>query len=103
MVKNTIRKQLLDQFQKHLETNYADYCDRQSNEQDISGLVTYLIDQELIPASTLKRYTILKEFQKVYSTQKHNKTQTVSLLAERFNLSERTVWSMLKYGEQLTK
>lgn len=91
------RKHILDRFQEHLQQNYKNYCERHGIEQTDNQLITFLIDQDLMSLAHVQRYTVLKEFEKLYPEQTYRKTQAVSALANRFSISERTVWSILKY------
>lgn len=90
------RKHLLDRFQEHVYKNFESYCERHHFENTKAGLITYLIDHELIPLLHLQRYTILREFEQLHVEESFQKTQVVGVLAHRFHLSERTVWSILK-------
>lgn len=90
------RKHILDRFQEHLHRNFKNYCERHGIEPTEDQLITFLIDQNLISGTHIQRYTILKEFEKLYPEQDHHKTHTVNALADRFSLSQRTVWSILK-------
>ena len=90
------RKLLNDQFEEHLTQEYRSYCNRQNLEETMSGLVTYIIDRELIPEMNIKRYTILREFDPIYKKNENHKTSAVEILADKFNLSKRTIWSILK-------
>lgn len=93
-------KQLFDIFQERLSDSYNAYCSYHNMEEDIKGFITYLIDHQLIDTLTIKRYAILNEFDDLYKTNSYKKTQTVNDLAHRFNLSSRTIWSILKYKER---
>ncbi len=93
---NLTRKQILDLFQMRLCKGYQEYCKMHELDSNFDGLITYIIDQELIPATTIQKYTLLKEFEDVLEKKQIQKTQTVENLAHRFNLSERTVWNILK-------
>lgn len=90
------RKKIYDVFQERLCQNYINYCEFHNAEENLDGLITYLIDQELISNVAIKRYTIKKEFEELYPLNKHHKTQTVHTLASKFNISTRSVWSILK-------
>ncbi|MEO1516805.1 MAG: hypothetical protein AAFV95_17420 [Bacteroidota bacterium] len=90
------RKHLLDSFHKRLLQDYETYCDTHCFDKSTDGLVTYLIDQGLIQSPTIKRYTIQKEFDELYPDGNQKKTQVVDTLANRFNISSRSVWSMLR-------
>ena len=91
------KKLLLDRFQEHLRQQFEEYCRRHPLDQaDDDRLLTFLIDRELISPTHIQRYTVLQEFEKVYPEQESHKTRVVHTLADRFCISERTVWSILK-------
>lgn len=98
----TVRKTLLDKFQEHLQMAYSLYCEKHELNMDRERFLTFLIDQELIPFNQIRRFAILKEFEKQKVTM-NNKTQTIKKLAEFYNLSERHVWNILKYKKQMNK
>lgn len=91
------RKYILDRFQDHLQQNFKNYCDRHGIDQSSQQLVTFLIDQDLMSLAHVQRYTILNEFEKLHPGQTYHKSHAVNTLANRFSLSERTVWNILKY------
>jgi AraC-like DNA-binding protein len=102
---NQNRKYLIDRFEKHLRSNYESYCERHSLERTENQMVTFLIDQDLIPPTLIQRYAVINEYRKLNEELEGHKTLTVSALAHRFNISERTVWSILKHvqpGKKLT-
>ncbi len=90
------RKHILDRFQEHLSESYETWCKRHGVEKSDGHLVTFLIDQDLIPAAHIQRYAVLREFDKMCREPYFQKTQTVTSLAHRFNISERTVWNIIK-------
>jgi hypothetical protein len=92
------RKHILDRFQQHLSENYETWCERHGVLKSDDRLVTFLIDQDLIPATLIQRYAILREFDKLSKDPFFHKTHTVNTLAHRFNISERTVWNILKHS-----
>jgi hypothetical protein len=91
-----LKKHLIDKFQEHLEAQYDEYCRRHNMVKNEHQLVGYLIDQMLITPTQLQKYTILREFEKINNESKCAKTRAVETLANRFSLSERTIWSILK-------
>ena len=97
------RKHLLDTFQKRLFLNYEAYCRAHEVQDDINGFITYMIDHSLIHPTTIKRYTILNEYDKLYPKNNYHKTQTVTNLAELFNISTRSVWTILKERQRYKK
>ncbi len=90
------RKHILDRFQEHLSESYETWCERHGVEKSDGRLVTFLIDHDLIPAAHIQRYAVLREFDKMSGEPYFQKTQTVTSLAHRFNISERTVWNIIK-------
>ena len=94
---NETRKYLLDKFQSHLQDEFNSFCSRHDTGQTNQNLITFLIDQDLIPQSTIRKYVVLKEFSKVYAASEGNKTAAVGIISHRFNISERTVWNILKH------
>ena len=94
-------KYLLDTFQKHLHRNFETYCKRHGWVADNKNFITYLIDRQLLAASAIRRYTIIEEFDGLFSKQNFHKSKTVATLADRFQLSDRHIWSLLKYSESI--
>ncbi len=92
------RKHLLDRFQEHLGERYQIWCERHGVRKSDDRLVTFLIDQDLIPSVQIKRYAVKSEFEKLSKEPCFNKTHIVNILAHRFNISERTVWNILKHS-----
>ena len=97
----TNRKHLLDKFQEHLQQRFESWCQQHGVPISDDRLLTYLIDQELIPTSSILRYTVLREIEALCLEQQCQKTQSVGILANRFNLSERTIWNIIKNGNAL--
>jgi len=90
------RKHLLDKFIKHLSSSYVDWCEQHEVPHTDDRLLTFLIDQDLIPTAQILRFTVLREMKHLLKEGDMQKTQNVCLLANRFNLSERTIWNILK-------
>jgi hypothetical protein len=65
--------------------------------------ITFLIDQNLILTSQLQRFTVWKEFEKMCAEEDYTKSVIVNTLANRFSLSERTVWTILKHTKSNNK
>ena len=93
------RKLILDKFQKYVENNFTDYCQKHKIPEDVNCLLTYLIDHNIISSKEIQKYTIKNEFENLYPKNEHQKTKTVIDLAGRFNLSERSVWNVLRKVE----
>jgi len=100
LMKHNTRKQEMDIFCKKLNMNFRRYCAEHRLPEELDNFTAYLIDQELIGDSTIRQYAILELFKELYPENKGRKTQTVELLASRFNLTPRSVWNVLrKWGK----
>ena len=100
-MKELKRKQLLDTFCEKLNSNFHDYCHQHEKEVDIDMFITYIVDQELISASKIRQYTIVQTYEDLHIKKKRGKTQTVTLLASRFNLSTRSIWNVFEKIEKV--
>lgn len=94
----TIRKYILDQFQIHLKASFDAYCNRHALEKTDEQFVVFLIDHQLISATSLQKYTVLCEYKQMCDQQapKVRKSEIVEDLSSRFCLSERTIWGILQ-------
>ncbi len=90
------RKLILDKFEEHVNTTFEFFCERHQIQPNKESLLTYLIDQNIIPPITIKHYTVQHEFENLYQQLKLQKTKTVSALSDKFNIPERTIWAILK-------
>lgn len=90
------RKQILDLFESQLLGGYEAHCEQHQIQLDYKGLITYIIDQDLINPQIIQKYTVMKAFRARSIEQRGAKTQIVEELADRFNLSTRTIWSIIK-------
>jgi hypothetical protein len=68
-----------------------------------SGIITYMIDKELIPVMKVRQFTVTKEFEDTYQAHNQHKTKTVYAISDKFNISERTVWNILKNNKNKTQ
>ncbi len=99
-------KATLDQFQLWLDVSYKDFCDTHKLEYGApQTFITYLIDHNLIKDTTIRRYAVLKEFNQLSRDgERKTKSELVRLLANRFNLSQRSIYTILKeYKRQFEK
>ncbi len=91
------RKQVLELFEQGLLEDYRAYCRSFNLVPDLHGFITYVVDQEFIPPATMARFAILREYERqLQEPQKIKKSELIEHLAERFNLSTRTVWNILR-------
>ena len=96
----TLKASLLEAFLQYIEQDYARHCDTHGISKTDEQLVKYLLDQLIVPVSEAYRYTLLKEYQRLMESGKSKKTEVVKIMASRFSISERTIWSVLKHAEE---
>jgi len=97
------RKGLMDAFQKIVCKDYYEYCDRHQINPNTDSIITYLIDQGLIPSTKIKQFTVTKEFEETYHEHNQHKTKTVYSISDKFNIPERTIWNILKNTKNKTQ
>ncbi len=100
-MKQEIGKRLLLNFETQLKQDFEGYCQRHSIENDTKNFIIFLVDNDLVNAATIKRYTILNDYNNRFTDQDFHKSRTVEALADLYNLSARHVWSILKYSHQV--
>lgn len=87
---------LVEQFSSRLEHSYLEYCESTTINKDFKTFLLYLIDNNLLNTSDIRKYTITKEFEELLTTQKINKTGAIRILAKKFNISDRSIWTMIR-------
>lgn len=90
------RKGIMDTFQKMVCEDYHNYCLRHQLTPTTDGVITYMIDQDLIPAIKVRQFTVTKAFDEIFVAHNQHKTKTVYALSDKFNIPERTIWNILK-------
>lgn len=95
------RKYILDKFEEHLFQKYEAYCKAHGKQPTSQRLLTFLIDHDLIPPIAIKRFAVKEEFEKLAEHEYFNKTQSVLVLSDLFNIPERTIWGILKYNKEV--
>lgn len=94
------RKSILDIFFDKIELNFNHYCQKLEVESTNERLLTFLVDQELISNSNIQHYAILAAFEDAYQKNGEQKTKAVKEVAIRFNLSQRSIWNVLRKYKQ---
>ncbi|MBK8565060.1 MAG: hypothetical protein IPN76_17415 [Saprospiraceae bacterium] len=92
------RKHLMDKFFEHLNQSFGAWCSTHEMPNSEDCFLTFLIDQDLIPPTNILRYTVQLEMSRLCKENSLQKTHNVEILAHRFNLSERTIWNILKHA-----
>ncbi len=87
---------LVEQFFTRLQQNYEGYCEVSKVDASLKNFLLYLIDNDLINESDIRKYTIINEFIEVHQTETIKKTNIVKRLSEKFRISDRAIWSMLR-------
>ena len=72
------------------------YCEVSKIDANLKNFLLYLIDNDLINESEIRKYTITNEFLEIYQTEAIKKTNIVKRLSEKFRISDRAIWSMLR-------
>ncbi|MEM8909313.1 MAG: hypothetical protein AAGD05_15815 [Bacteroidota bacterium] len=93
------RKHIMEVFQQHLANSFGEHCLKHEDTPAVEAFITFLIDRHLLTPVTIRRYAIRVEFDRLYAQRVYRKTQIVELLADRFNVSPRYIWSLV----QMTK
>jgi len=92
-----IRKTIIDKFQEHLLIAYGAYCAQHQLPESLPGLITFLIDKDVISPPQIKRLAVYGEYVRRTTTGEKSKTSTIKDIANLLNISERYTWSLLKY------
>ncbi len=90
------RKQLVDIFTKVVLKNYSEHCLRHGIPENNHTFLNFLFTKNLLREVAVRHFTISTEFKKTYDKSKSTKTQTVRLLADKYNMTERAVWNIIK-------
>lgn len=90
------KKQVLDLFSEKLCQQFESYSKEYCQATNLENFITYLIDHELITPNAIKQYTILEVFNELYASTKKGKTEVVNTVANRFNLTPRSIWNTLR-------
>lgn len=90
------RKQVLDIFSQKLSRKFEVYCKDHNQNTSLENFITYLIDQEIITHNVVKQYAIVEVFNELYPSAEKLKTEVVNTVADRFNLTPRSIWNTLR-------
>ena len=87
---------MVSDFKKHLLIHFEQNESKETPCPQIEHFLDFLLSHQLIECKNIKRFTILKEFDIQYPLHGYHKTKTVFTLANKYGLSERSVWTVLK-------
>lgn len=96
------RKYVLDIFSEKLRLKFETFCEDHRQNKSLENFITYLIDQDLITPGAIKHYAINETFNELYPDNEMQKTAVVNTLANRFNLTPRSIWNALRKNTQAT-
>jgi len=91
---------LVEQFFTRLQQNYEGYCEVSKVDATLKNFLLYLIDNDLINESDIRKYTIVNEFLEVHQREALKKTNIVKRLSQKFHISDRAIWSMLRKSDK---
>ncbi len=83
-------------FKKHLLTHFEQKENLSKFCPQIETFLDFLLSHHFIEPKNIKRFTILKEFEEQYPSHQFHKTNTVYTIANKYEIAERTVWTVLK-------
>ena len=90
------KKQILDLFCDATNQEFQAYCQRHGRDaQRFESFITYAIDFNFISDSTIQQHAIKKAYQELQDSNL-KKTERVNTLADRFNLTARSIWNILR-------
>ena len=87
---------MISDFKKHLLTHFEQKENRPTDCPQVEKFLDFLLNHQLIESKNIKRFTILKEFEEQYPIHQFHKTNTVYTLANKYDIAERSVWTVLK-------
>ncbi|MEO1261055.1 MAG: hypothetical protein AAFZ15_19800 [Bacteroidota bacterium] len=87
---------LFRQFEKKIQQSWDQYCKAHSVENRTEEFIAWLIDQQLISDTSIRRYTIISDYNNLYPDGKTKKTEVVRSLSLKYNLSERSIWTIIR-------
>lgn len=90
------KKSVFDLFSKRVESSFKKYCDNHGLNFAVEEFITYLIDQKLIKDKEIFRFVIQSLTIELLKNHTIKKTEVVQILAERFDVTPRTIWNILK-------
>ena len=91
----TNRIQLVKQFEFRLKESWDEYKIKHDIEEKEDSFITWLIDEEIINPKMVRHFTIRKDF-KSYYNQAGSKTEIVKMLASKYGLSARSIWTIIR-------
>lgn len=93
----TFNPKMTKVFFERLCFNFHTHCEEEQLTPDLENFLAYLIDQELVGKSDIKRYAIREAFKQYYPADGAcTKEEAVGKLAKRFSLSEKGAWRLLQ-------
>ncbi len=93
----------LEKFSNKIHQTFSAFCIKENLEFNTKTLLLYLIDKGLLNKIDIRNFLILEEFEELYSSNNFHKTQTIKLLADRFDISDRAIWTMLNRKNAIPK
>lgn len=96
-MKEQLGKMLLEEnFKENLVNEFQLYCREQCTEPEIFEFIQFIFEKNIISSKTIHHLSILSAYNDLRRSSDVNKTQAVNILSNRFSISSRTIWSILK-------
>ena len=97
------QKKLMDNFCFIIQNDFHKYCARHNIQKNNETFLTFLFDLHLLNEAKIRKYTILEAYEELNTSPNFQKTKAVGLLAERFNITSRSVWLSLIHISEPTR
>lgn len=91
----------MDNFFSLIQSDFKNYCRRHKAPLNNDTFLTFLYDLNLLNENTIRRYTIMEEYEKMHALPGFQKTKSIRLLADKFNVTDRAIWNMLAGSNQV--
>lgn len=93
----------LEKFSNKIHQTFNDFCTKKNLEINTRIFLLYLIDKGILNKTDIRNFLIIEEFEELYPNNNFHKTQTIKLLAEKFAISDRAIWTVLNRKNAIPK
>lgn len=99
---NAMNSSMQEPFIFHLLQGYRLGLGNFPASAELIDFVKYLIEENLISDKRIREYMLLQEFKALYRRGEYrNKSETVRSLARKYDVSESSIWHLLKQQKQM--
>ncbi|MEM7104058.1 MAG: hypothetical protein AAF502_13055 [Bacteroidota bacterium] len=87
---------IINLFFKELENDFFVLVDLNKYEGSLHDFIDFLLDKGLINNASLRRFVLFEEVLRHTKNGGLPRTKAVKMLAEKFNVSERLIWAVIR-------